>query len=113
MKNYENNECNRCEGVEYIGESSRSVAERFTEHAKMIRSENEQTRKRSFLHDHIESTHGGQVPSLEVKILRTCPDDPSMRQALEAVFIRKEDPILNRKQEWTNEPRQRRDKQKK
>ena len=109
----ENNEGNQCEGVEYIGESSRSVAERFAEHAKMIRSENEQTRKRSFLHDHIESTHGGQVPSLEVKILGTCPDDPSMRQALEAVFIRKEDPILNRKQEWTNEPRQRRDKQNK
>ena len=35
------------------------------------------------------------------------PGDASMRQALEAVIIRKEDPPLNRKQEWTNEPRKR------
>ena len=45
--------------------------------------------------------------SLNIKVVVSCPGDASMRQALEAVIIRKEDPPLNRKQEWTNEPRKR------
>ena len=33
-------------------------------------------------------------PPLNVKVLASCPGDASMRQALEAVIIRKEDPPL-------------------
>ena len=92
------------------GETSRSLAERYDEHAKMMSSGCEETRKRSFLHDHIQSVHDGNVPALEVSIVGSCKGDPSMRQALEAVTIRKQDPVLNRKQEWTNEPRKRKPK---
>ena len=96
-----------CKGVDYIGETSRSVAVRFDEHFKMMNSECEATRKKSFIHEHVETVHNGTPPPLNVEILASCVGDPSMRQALEAVVIRKNDPVLNRKQEWTNEPRQR------
>ena len=95
----------RCKKAIYIGETSRSVAERFEEHRKMLRSE--RTRTKSFLYDHMQLVHNGDPPSLNVKVVASCPGDASMRQALEAVIIRKEDPPLNRKQEWTNEPRKR------
>ena len=98
---------NECKGVDYIGETSRSVSERFDEHLKVMNSECKETRKKSFLHDHVEKIHNGIPPPLNVEILASCTGDPSMRQALEAVLIRKNDPVLNRKQEWTNEPRQR------
>ena len=48
-----------------------------------------------------------RYPLLNVKVLASCPSDARMRQALEAVIIRKENPLLNRKQEYTNEPRKR------
>ena len=97
----------RCKKAIYVGETSRSVAERFDEHSKMLTSNSEGTRAKSFLYDHVQTVHTGDLPSLDVRVLASCPGDPGMRQALEAVIIRKEDPPLNRKQEWTNEPRKR------
>ena len=94
----------------YVGETSRSVAERFDEHKRMLNSNCDSTRGKSFMYEHITSVHNGNVPSLNVKVLASCPGDPGMRQAVEAVTIRKNDPILNRKQEWSNEPRQRKQK---
>ena len=73
----------------------------------MLRSKCEGTRTKSFLYDHMQSVHNGDPPSLNVKVVASCPGDASMRKALEAVLIRKEDPPLNRKQEWTNGPRKR------
>jgi hypothetical protein len=107
----ENNEGENCRGIEYVGETSRSMAERFGEHSKMLNSACEATRKKSFLHHHVQSVHNGNVPPLDVTIVGKCVGDPSMRQALEAVTIRREDPMLNRKQEWNNEPRKRKSKQ--
>ena len=109
----ENDSGESCKGIEYIGETSRSLAERFDEHAKMISSSCEATRKRSFLHEHVESVHNGSIPPLDITIVGKCVGDASMRQSLEAVTIREEDPILNRKQEWNNEPRPRRSMAKK
>ena len=39
-----------------------------------------------------------------------CPRDATMRQAIEAVSIRENKPVLNGKKEWTNEPKKRREK---
>jgi hypothetical protein len=71
-----------CKGVDYIGETSRSIAERFDEHFKMMNSECEATRKKSFIHEHVETVHNGTPPPLNVEILASCVGDPSMRQAL-------------------------------
>ena len=102
-----NNQGKSCEEIDYIGETSRSLAERFTEHSKMINSSCPSTMKKSFLHQHVHSAHNGEIPPLSVEIVGRCAGDPSLRQALEAVLIRKTDPCLNRKQEWNNEPRKR------
>ena len=99
-----------CERIEYIGETSRSVAERFDEHCRMMNSTCKATRKKSFIHQHMETVHNGIPPQLDVKILASCAGDPGMRQAIETVMIRREDPVLNRKQEWNNEPRLRKSK---
>ena len=48
-----------------------------------------------------------EVGRLNVKVLASGAGDASLRQALEAIVIRKEDPPLNKKQEWTSEPRKR------
>ena len=103
----ENNQGKHCENIEYVGETSRSLSERYAEHWKMLKSSCELTRKKSFLYHHVQSVHNGQVPHLNVTIVGKCVGDPSLRQALEAVTIRKNDPCLNRKQEWNNEPRKR------
>ena len=52
----------------------------------------------------------GKTPLLEIKLLHCCFADPSLRQAIEAVIIKEEDPLLNRKEEWNNEPRKKRNK---
>ena len=109
----ENNE--PCQDIHYIGETSRSIGERFKEHVGLVESKNDKVRKTSFFYDHIREKHNSENPLIGVEILARCPFNASLRQTLEAVTIREEDPILNRKQEWTNEPRKRkknRDKQK-
>ena len=99
-----------CEGVDYVGETSRSIAERFSEHYTILNSRHEATRKKSFLFEHMKEKHDGKTPLLEIKLLHRCFADPSLRQAIEAVVIKEEDPLLNRKEEWNNEPRKRKNK---
>ena len=88
-----------CEGVDYVGETSRSIAERFSEHYTILNSRQEATRKKSFLYEHMNEKHDGKTPLLEIKLLHRCFSDPSLRQATEAVVIKEEDPLLNRKEE--------------
>ena len=73
----------------------------------VLRSKNEQVRQRSFLYKHIYESHNGAIPPLKFEVLQKFPGDPALRQATEAVSIRKNRPKLNGKEEWTNEPRQR------
>ena len=86
----ENDQGVPCEGITYVGETSRSLAERYDEHANMMISVCEETRRRFFLRDHIQSVHDGNVPALEVSIIGSCKEDPSMRQTFEAVKILKQ-----------------------
>ena len=96
-----------CKGVDYVGETARSIAERFREHLSVINSHQEVTRKKSFLYEHLREKHDGKVPPLGIQVIRRCFADASLRQAMEATIIRDEDPILNRKEEFNNEPRKR------
>ena len=97
----------QCESIEYVGETSRSIAERFNEHVSVLNSHQETTKKRSFLYNHVLEEHKGRVPLLDLQIVNCCFADASLRQAMEAVLIRDEDPILDRKEEYNNEPRKR------
>ena len=57
----------------------------------------------------MQNEHGGEVPQLKLEILSRCPGDPGLRQATEAVSIRENKPPLNGKDEWTNEPRKKKE----
>ena len=103
-----NKEGEHCSGIQYEGETSRSTGERFPEHLNLIRNKKEQLRQKSVFYDHAWEAHGGAVPPLKFEVLGRFPDDPAMRQATEAVSIRRNKPVLNSKQEWTNEPKVRR-----
>ena len=96
-----------CTNVDYEGETSRSVEERFGGHMSILQSKNELTRQSSFLYEHIWEVHDGGIPPLKMEILGRYPGDPGLRQATEAVSIRRNKPSLNGKNEWTNEPRPR------
>ena len=98
---------NACVDVDYEGETSRSAEERFGGHMSIIRSKSEQVRQGSFIYKHIWESHNGEVPPLKMEVLGKFPGDPGLRQATEAVSIRKNKPSLNGKDEWTNEPRRR------
>ena len=96
-----------CTNVDYEGETSRSAEERFGGHMSILQSKNELTRQSSFLYEHIWEVHNGEIPPLKMEILGRYPGDPGLRQATEAVSIRRNKPCLNSKNEWTNEPRPR------
>ena len=100
-----------CVDVNYEGETSRSTGERFGGHMSVIRSKREQVRQESFLYKHMWESHNGEVPPLKIEVLRKFPGDPALRQATEAVSIRMNRPPLNGKNEWTNEPRKRRQRE--
>ena len=96
-----------CLDIDYEGETSRSTDCRFGGHMSTLRSKNEQIRQNSFLYDHMWEVHNGEIPPLKIEILGKYPGDPGLRQATEAVSIRRNKPKLNGKNEWTNEPRPR------
>ena len=104
-----NQESVPCSEIDYEGETSRSIGERFQEHVYVMKNGRIQIRKKSFLFDHMEEEHGGVTPPLKLEIVSRCPGDPGLRQATEAVSIRENKPCLNGKDEWTNEPRKRKD----
>ena len=85
--------CKTC-GEFYIGETSRSIAERFKEHCSL------QGKETSVFAPHFKLKHGGIQQPLELKLLKTCPGDPMMRQVTEAVHIAYKKPTLNTKMEW-------------
>ena len=86
-----------CTNVDYEGETSRSVEERFGGHMSILQSKNELTRQSSFLYEHIWEVHDGWIPPLKMEILGRYPGDPGLRQATEAVSIRRNKPSLNGK----------------
>ena len=89
----------------YEGETSRSTGERFGGHMKILKSKSEQVRQKSFLYEHMWESHNGAIPPLKFEILKKFPGDPALRQATEAVSIRRNKPKWNGKEEWSNEPR--------
>ena len=97
----------KCEcGDTYIGETSRSISERFSEH--MIGLQRKQ--ERSVLYRHMREKHqDAEEKQLKLQILATCPGDAMLRQVTEATYISEMKPSINAKEEWgnTNIPRQR------
>ena len=89
----------------YIGETSRSLKERYTEHMMLYKRKVQS----SVLFQHVQEKHpiDSERVVWKVKILKRCPGDPSLRQATEATYIRNTKPELNRKCEFgdSNRPR--------
>jgi hypothetical protein len=99
-----------CTDIDYDGETSRSNGDRFGEHMKLLYSQCDSTRHKSVFFDHVRTVHGNVNPPIGFEIIARCPGDPTMRQAIEAVVIRENKPVLNGKDEWTNNPRKRKEK---
>lgn len=94
--------CSICH-QEYVGETSRSLAERYREHMTLFgRKDNN-----SVMFKHAQSQHKEEIEQVtwKVKILARCPGDPSLRQATEATYIYNKRPMLNRKSEHTDHGR--------
>ena len=103
----------QCTNINYEGETSRSAGERFKGHMSVIKSKDELIRQKSILYDHMWESHNGEVPPLGLEILGKFPGDPALRQATEAVSIRKNKPTMNGREEWTNDPMKKKEKKKK
>jgi hypothetical protein len=86
--------CGEC----YIGETARSIEERFKEH--IVKYNNRDNT--SVFSQHINEKHGGQHQLLELEILAWCSGDPMLRQVTEATYIHELKPSLNAKEEWGN-----------
>ena len=99
-----------CQGVVYEGETSRSIAERFGEHMATLTSNSDTTRKKSVLYEHVRDRHGNVNPDVKLELVARTQSDPTLRQALEAVMIRENNPLLNTKEEWSNQPKKRKEK---
>ena len=67
-------------------------------------------RKTSVFYDHVQKEHGGTNPTVKLEILAQFHGNAAMRQAAEAFTIRDGKPPLNGKEENTNQPRKRRDR---
>ena len=100
----------KCDGVMYEGETSRSISERFNEHMAILKSNSENTRKKSMLYEHVKNKHGNVNPEVKLELIARTQSDPTMRQALEAVLIRENKPVLNTREEWSNQPRKRKER---
>ena len=100
----ENENHQPCNNISYIGETSRSIRERFDEHHKKMTHQKQSERKKSFIFDHATEAHGGTTPSVTLEIIGRFTGDAGVRQAAEAVCIRQEKPKLNGKEVWTNQP---------
>ena len=107
--------CGGC-GASYIGETARSVEERYREHSdKYDRDMGQDVSSRKentgpfAAHGH--EKHDGVKQELNHEILAMCPDDTMKLQVTEAVYIQEQNPELNRKEEWgiTNVSRRKRD----
>ena len=94
-----------CESF-YIGESSRSIEERYKEHVDKYNKD-----PNSGFHKHSLEKHGGVHPNLKLEILSAHPGDAMLRQITESVNISKNVPDINSKEEWScsNVPRLRKE----
>ena len=88
----------KTEEIKYGGETSRSIGERFDEHQDDIQKKKSNTP----IYQHFLEEHNGIPQPISLKIIKRCPADAMIRQATEAVYIRENDPILNRKAEFGN-----------
>ena len=99
--------CAGC-GAAYIGETSRSLEERFKEHQRKYDNDMENNRVSSMKEKngpfamHTYEKHNGMKQQLQVQILATCPGDAMKRQVTEATYIHDQQPELNTKVEWGN-----------
>ena len=80
----------------YIGESSRSIGERFNEHWDLYSKRS----AKSVIHLHMVESHEGHHHNVQVKIIQRFNNDAMLRQVSEAEHIRIMRPELNRKDEW-------------
>ena len=93
--------CNTCDSNttgNYVGETSRSLAERYNEHVRSYKERENQ----SIMLNHTREKHNGIHQRFDLKVLGSCPGDAMLRQNLEAVYIRENAPDLNQKDEWGN-----------
>ena len=86
-----------CKGV-YIGETSDSIKERTLEHMQKCH----QKCKESAHYKHNLDKHKGEQKPLSISILGRCPNDPMLRQCMEAVMIKDLNPNMNSREEWGN-----------
>ena len=84
-----------CDG-KYDGETGDVIKERFKEHLADARLRPEL----SHMKKHEAEKHNGECVEYKVKILGSCPGDALLRQCMEAVAIRDENPSMNGRAEW-------------
>ena len=83
-------------GGKYDGETADVIKGRFEEHLDDARLRPEISHMRK----HEEEKHNGERVDFKVKILGSCPGDALLRQCMEAVVIRDENPSMNGRAEW-------------
>ena len=77
----------------YVGESSRSVAERAAEHWR----DAESGKQESHMLEHLEASHGGEGPPIfNFRVVKSCKSSLE-RQVREAVRIHMRGDVLNQK----------------
>ena len=86
-----------CEST-YIGETSRSVGERFGEHLEKYKARLD----KSVFWLHCRDDHDGMFQQFVVNIVCKRSSDAMLRQVSEAVLIERDDPDLNKRCEWGN-----------
>ena len=90
--------------------SENGISERLNEHISKLESSSEKVRKTSMLYGHVNEVHKNVIPKIKLKLIARSPGDATKRQAIEAVSIRENNPILNAKEEWSNQPRKRKER---
>ena len=95
----------KCEGEHHLeneqkygGETSRRIGERFNEHFNDIEMKKSDTP----IYKHFVDEHDGNKQPLSLKIIKRCQSDAMLRQATEALYIRENNPLINRKSEFGN-----------
>ena len=70
-------------GQKYIGETSRSLAERIGEHIGDLRERKE----KSVMWRHFKDDHSEEEHTYGLKVISSAPGDPLLRQLTEAILI--------------------------
>ena len=89
--------CNLCNEV-YIGESSRTLSHRLSEHLRYARNPNSTSYRDEALAVHYRNQHAGLQPSLSFKLLAV-ERSTITRKISEALYIQRFNPQLNDKEE--------------